>query len=261
MLWYRADRPAFRADTAKKLAGTCARVRAATPERRDDAMEAAGEPEGAYLRGVCASCEWLAGLITVRGPDGRPASHFGCSPPTGNVGTAVGTDTRQSGATRVENSRTEVTRRRLPMAESTAYRSPGTRPSPGTGDLSARAGPQLDVRSRPEPPSPLTLGRRDCCGPTLGTATIDDLDSRCRRADGGRAHVDRGNPRLLAPPRRVREAAGDPTADDRLLRSPTHRAGFLPGFSTSSPRGQIPRTARSKRFPGTAFLTTSPCTG
>ena len=47
-------------------------------------MEAAGEPEDGYLRGVCATCEWLAGvIITVRGADGRPVSVFRPSPVTG----------------------------------------------------------------------------------------------------------------------------------------------------------------------------------
>lgn len=55
-----------------------------TAERRDDAMDAAGEPEDAYLRGVCATCEWLAGvIIKVRGADGRPVSVFRPSPVTG----------------------------------------------------------------------------------------------------------------------------------------------------------------------------------
>jgi hypothetical protein len=55
-----------------------------TAERRDDAMEAAGEPEDAYLRGVCAACEWLAGvIIRVRGADGRQVSVFRPSPVTG----------------------------------------------------------------------------------------------------------------------------------------------------------------------------------
>ena len=46
-----------------------------------------------------------------------------------------------------------------------------------------------------------------------------------------------------------------------VTRSSTHRSGFLPGSWTSSPSGQIPKTARSRRFPETAFLTTSPCIG
>lgn len=55
-----------------------------TAERSDAALEAAGEPEDAYLRGVCATCEWLAGvIIKVRGADGRPASVFRPSPVTG----------------------------------------------------------------------------------------------------------------------------------------------------------------------------------
>jgi len=52
-------------------------------ERRADAMEVAGEPEHPYLRGVCSTCEWLAGVIvTVSGVNG-PASVFVPSPVTG----------------------------------------------------------------------------------------------------------------------------------------------------------------------------------
>lgn len=52
-------------------------------ERRAGAMEAAGEPEDSYLRGVCSTCEWLAGvIIRVRGVNG-PASVFVPSPVTG----------------------------------------------------------------------------------------------------------------------------------------------------------------------------------
>lgn len=55
-----------------------------TAERRDDAMEAAGEPEDGYLSGVCATCEWLAGvLIRVRSADGEPGAVFRSSPLTG----------------------------------------------------------------------------------------------------------------------------------------------------------------------------------
>ncbi|MFI6827590.1 hypothetical protein ACIBG5_10855 [Kribbella sp. NPDC050241] len=55
-----------------------------TAERRDDAMNAAGEPEDAYLRGVCATCEWLGGvIIQVRGADGQSLSVFRPSPLTG----------------------------------------------------------------------------------------------------------------------------------------------------------------------------------
>jgi hypothetical protein len=55
-----------------------------TAERRDAALEAAGEPEDGYLSGVCATCEWLAGvIIKVRGADGRPVSVFRPSPVTG----------------------------------------------------------------------------------------------------------------------------------------------------------------------------------
>jgi hypothetical protein len=55
-----------------------------TAERRDGAMEAAGQPEDGYLRGVCATCEWLAGvLIKVHGADGRPGAVFRPSPITG----------------------------------------------------------------------------------------------------------------------------------------------------------------------------------
>ena len=54
-----------------------------TAERRADAMEAAGEPEDSYLRGVCSSCRWLAGvIIRVRGVNG-PTSVFVPSPVTG----------------------------------------------------------------------------------------------------------------------------------------------------------------------------------
>ncbi|MGW1344690.1 hypothetical protein ACWCOV_26860 [Kribbella sp. NPDC002412] len=53
-------------------------------ERHDDAMKAADQAEDSYLRGVCATCEWLAGvIITVHGADGRPASVFRPSPVTG----------------------------------------------------------------------------------------------------------------------------------------------------------------------------------
>ncbi len=41
-----------------------------------------------------------------------------------------------------------------------------------------------------------------------GTARADN-----GRADGGRTRMDRGNPPILAPPRGIREAAGDPTAN------------------------------------------------
>jgi hypothetical protein len=55
-----------------------------TAERRDAAMEAAGEPEDAYLLGVRATCQWMAGvIITVRGPGGQPVSVFAPSPITG----------------------------------------------------------------------------------------------------------------------------------------------------------------------------------
>lgn len=41
-------------------------------ERRYDESEAANEPEDGYLTGVCAACEWLAGVfIRVQGRDGR----------------------------------------------------------------------------------------------------------------------------------------------------------------------------------------------
>ncbi|TCM35127.1 hypothetical protein [Kribbella sp. VKM Ac-2568] len=54
-----------------------------TAERRADAMEAAGEPEDSYLRGVCSTCEWLAGvIIRVHGVNG-PTSVFVPSPVTG----------------------------------------------------------------------------------------------------------------------------------------------------------------------------------
>ena len=71
-----------------------------------------------------------------------------------------------------------------------------------------------------------------------GTARVDN-----GRADGGRAQVDRGDPRFLAPPRGVREAAGDPTADHRLLaRRLTGRASCL------DPR-QVRRVDRHRRQP------------
>lgn len=53
-------------------------------EQRDAAMEAAGEPEDGYLSGVCATCEWMAGvIIKVRTADGRQVSAFRSSPVTG----------------------------------------------------------------------------------------------------------------------------------------------------------------------------------
>jgi hypothetical protein len=55
-----------------------------TAERRDAAMEAAGEPEDPYLLGVRATCQWMAGVITtMRGPGGQPVSEFRPSPITG----------------------------------------------------------------------------------------------------------------------------------------------------------------------------------
>jgi hypothetical protein len=52
-------------------------------ERRDAAMEAAGEPEDAYLLGVRATCQWLAGvIITLQGDGERPVGVFKSSPIT-----------------------------------------------------------------------------------------------------------------------------------------------------------------------------------
>jgi hypothetical protein len=59
-----------------------------TAERRADALEAAGAPEDSYLRGVCSTCEWLAGvIITVQGARG-PIGVFVRSPVTGVDGKA-----------------------------------------------------------------------------------------------------------------------------------------------------------------------------
>ena len=53
-------------------------------ERRDAAMESAGKPEDGYLRGVCATCEWMAGvIIRVDGADGRSVPVWRPSPVTG----------------------------------------------------------------------------------------------------------------------------------------------------------------------------------
>ena len=88
------------------------------------------------------------------------------------------------------------------------------------------------------------------------TARVDD-----GRADRGRAQVGRGNPRFLAATARRTRSSRRPDRRPSATRSSTHRSGCSPGSSTSSPSGRTPRTARSRRFPGTAFSTTSPCTG
>jgi hypothetical protein len=55
-----------------------------TAEIRDDEMAAANLAEDGYLRGVCATCEWMAGLIVTVREDGRPpASFYRPSPLTG----------------------------------------------------------------------------------------------------------------------------------------------------------------------------------
>ena len=85
MLWYGAEWPGFRPDTAANL-----RLRVSefahlwlTVERRADALEAAGQAEDSYLAGVQSTCRWLAGvIITVNGPSG-PTPAWSPSPITG----------------------------------------------------------------------------------------------------------------------------------------------------------------------------------
>jgi len=53
-------------------------------EIRDDEMAAANLPEDGYLRGVCATCEWMAGVIMVVREEGQdPSSFYRPSPLTG----------------------------------------------------------------------------------------------------------------------------------------------------------------------------------
>ncbi len=56
-------------------------------------------------------------------------------------------------------------------------------------------------------------------------------------------------------------AYAKPDRRPSATRSSTHQSGFLPGSLTSSLSGQIPKIARSRRFPETGFSTTSPCIG
>ncbi|GAA0948615.1 hypothetical protein GCM10009554_46410 [Kribbella koreensis] len=56
-------------------------------EIRYDASEAAGEPENGYLSGVCATCEWLAGVyIKVPNRDGVPQMTLRPAPLTTGYG-------------------------------------------------------------------------------------------------------------------------------------------------------------------------------
>ncbi len=89
-----------------------------------------------------------------------------------------------------------------------------------------------------------------------GTTRVDD-----GRADGGRAQVDRGDPRTSGATARRTRSSRRPDRRPSATRSSTHRSGCSPGSWTSSPSGRTPRTARSRRSPGTGFSTTSPCTG